>query len=223
MVAKSYQTLEQIGEPYISNGRMYVQVKTKKGTAKQVRWYSEAEYAKMYPNNVVPEQKRLKTPKEVLGFDKGYITIFKGNTYEDKEYFQLSKARYNVMWGWYFVSTEELPDDIPDDVEAIRLPWESVGNEDGFLKNESEIAEAVESLIYDEDISEYQGYIGERIELIVIVAFPHFMAMQHVYTVYLIVMVVATYVSEIWCARLAKKMYPYAFEGASISREEKHY
>ena len=59
------------------------------------------------------------------------------------------------------------------------------------------------------------------IELIVIVAFPHFMEMQYVYTVYLIVMVAATYVSELWCAHLAKKMYPYAFEGASISREEK--
>ena len=59
------------------------------------------------------------------------------------------------------------------------------------------------------------------IELIVIVAFPHFMEMQYVYTTYLIVMVVATYVSELWCAHIAKKMYPYAFESAEISREEK--
>ena len=59
------------------------------------------------------------------------------------------------------------------------------------------------------------------IELIVIAAFPHFMEMQYVYTVYLVVMVAATYVSELWCAHLAKKMYPYAFEGAAISREEK--
>ena len=59
------------------------------------------------------------------------------------------------------------------------------------------------------------------IELIVIVAFPHFMEMQYVYTIYLIVMVVATYVSELWCAHIAKKMYPYAFESAEISREEK--
>lgn len=59
------------------------------------------------------------------------------------------------------------------------------------------------------------------IELIVIVVFPHFMEMQYVYTTYLIVMVVATYVSELWCAHIAKKMYPYAFESAEISREEK--
>ena len=59
------------------------------------------------------------------------------------------------------------------------------------------------------------------IELIVIVAFPHFMEMQYVYTTYLIVMVVATYVSELWCAHIAKKMYPYAFVKAEIPKEEK--
>ena len=59
------------------------------------------------------------------------------------------------------------------------------------------------------------------IELIVIVAFPHFMEMQYVYTVYLIVMVASTYLSELWCAHLAKKMYPYAFVRSEIPKEEK--
>lgn len=168
MVAKSYQNLEIIGEPFSSKGRLYVQVKTKSGVLKTVRWYSEKEYMKMYPNDTTSdtgEFKRIKTQKETLGFEKGYITIFKGNTYEDKEYFQMSTARYSRLWGWYFISTDELPEDIPEDVTPITLPWEMVGNEDGTLKNEDEVAAAVESLIYDSDISEYQGKIGERLEL----------------------------------------------------------
>ena len=167
MVAKSYQSLEIIGKPFSSKGRLYVQVKTKSGVLKTVRWYSEKEYMKMYPNDTTSdtgEFKRIKTQKETLGFEKGYITIFKGNTYEDKEYFQMSTARYSRLWGWYFISTDELPEDIPEDVTPITLPWEMVGNSNEELKTESEVIAAVESLIYDPDISEYQGKVGERLE-----------------------------------------------------------
>lgn len=168
MVAKTYQNLEVVGDVYISNGKRYIQVRTKNGTLKQVRWYTEREYAKMYPNEVT-ETGNFKSQKEVLGFEKGYITIFKGNTFEDKEYFKMNSARYCRWWGWYFVSTEDLPDDIPEDVTPIRLDWEVVGNENGELKSENEIAVAVEALIYDEDTSEYQGEIGDRIDVIVTV------------------------------------------------------
>ena len=58
MVAKSYQTLEIVQEPFSENGRLYVKVKTKKGTIKKVRWYSEAEYARMYPD-AEPQEKRF--------------------------------------------------------------------------------------------------------------------------------------------------------------------
>lgn len=167
MVAKSYQNLEVVGDVYTSKGRQYVQVRTKNGALKPVRWYTEKEYAKMYPDDVKPNTTQLKTQKEILGFAKGYITIFKGNTYEDKDYFKYNSARYARPWGWYFISTEELPDDIPDDVEPVRLPWELVGNEDGTLKPENVVAAAVETLIYDEDESEWQGEIGDKLELIV--------------------------------------------------------
>ena len=170
MVAKSFQNLEQTCEPFVSKGRWYVRVRTNKGIEKTVRWYSDAEYARMYPNEPEAEEfKRIKPQKEVLGFTNGYITIFKGNTYEEKDYFKLSSARYSRLWGWYFISTEELPKDIPEDVEPITLPWEMVGNSDESLKNESEVIEAVESLIYDPGTSEFQGEIGERLELILTV------------------------------------------------------
>ena len=79
-VAKSYKELPICGEPYEKNKRMYVVVECKNGHRKEVRWYTEDEYAKMYPEEEVKPQ-RLRSVKEVLGFSKGYITIFKGDTY----------------------------------------------------------------------------------------------------------------------------------------------
>lgn len=173
MVAKTYQNLPTVGDVYTQNGRKYIQVRTTNGTLKKVRWYNEKEYARMYPDEVNTASKEndpyFKTQKEILGFNKGYITIFRGNTFEDKEYFKLSSARYTRLWGWYFVSDEPIPDDIPEDVEAITLPWELVGNEDGSLKTESVVIAAVESLIYEPDESEYQGEVGDKIEVIVTV------------------------------------------------------
>lgn len=169
MVAKSYQNLETVGDVYISKGRQYIQVRTKAGIVKAVRWYTDKEYAKMYPEDAHEQRIQLKTQKEVLGFDNGYITIFKGNTYEDREYFKSNSARYNKFWGWYFISTIELPADLPEDVEPIKLDWSLVGNEDGTLKSDREVTEAIESIIYDEDISEYQGSIGDKIEVFVTV------------------------------------------------------
>jgi len=169
MVAKSYQSLEVISDVYTSKGRQYVQVKTKNGTVKQVRWYSDKEYARMYPEDVREGTEQLKTQKEVLGFDKGYITIFKGNTYEDKDYFKMNAARYTRLWGWYFISTMDLPNDIPEDVIPVQLPWELVGNENGTLKSDGEVIAAVESLIYEPDTSEYQGKVGDKVDIIVTV------------------------------------------------------
>ena len=167
-VAKSYQNLEIVGDVFVSSGRQYVNVKMKSGALKTVRWYSDAEYRKMYPEAVAVDRSAdpyYKSQKEVLGFTKGYITIFKGDTYAEIDWFRASIARYARWWGWYIVSTEEVPADLPAGIEAIRLPWESVGQDSGELKPESLIKEAVEALIYDSSDSEYQGAMGERLDL----------------------------------------------------------
>ena len=168
MVAKSYQELEIVGDVFISSGRQYVNVKLKSGKLKTVRWYSDAEYRKMYHEAPVVDRSAdpyYKSQKEVLGFTKGYITIFKGDTYAEIDWFRASIARYTRWWGWYIVSTEEVPADLPEGIEPIQLPWELVGQEDGNLKPEHLVKEAVESIIYDESESEYVGSIGERLEL----------------------------------------------------------
>lgn len=167
-VAKSYQDLEIVGDVFVSSGRQYVNVKLKSGKLKTVRWYSDSEYRKMYPEAsavVRSADPFSKSQKEALGFTKGYITIFKGDTYAEVDWFRMSIARYARWWGWYIISTEEIPTDLPAGIEAIRLPWELVGQDSGELKPESLIKEAVEALIYDESESEYVGSIGERLEL----------------------------------------------------------
>lgn len=165
LVAKSYQNLPKIGEIFISNNKKYIKVQTKTGNIKTVRVYTDSEYFRMYP-----EERKVNKPagtqKEVFGFDKGYITIFKGDTYANLEWFQEKKeCRYTRFWGWYVISTEEVPADIPFGVVPIKLPWELAGKPDGSLKDEDSLRTAIDSLIYEESSSEFVGSIGERLEI----------------------------------------------------------
>lgn len=173
-VAKSFQEMEIVGEPFtLDKGRQYVNVRNPKtGKLRQVRWYTDAEYRKLYPaaggatDEVLKKDDPFYKPqKEVLGFTKGYITIFKGDTYAELDWFRASIARYARWWGWYIISTEEVPEDLPAGIEPVRLMWESVGNEDGKLKIESEVKKAVEALMFDPGTSEFVGGIGERLDL----------------------------------------------------------
>lgn len=163
MVAKSYQGWATYGEPFEENKKMYVVVVTPKGAHKKVRFYSEAEYAKMYPEEEV-KPKRIRSVKDVLGFSKGYITIFKGDTYPLLEWFQQSPCRFHNFWGWYLVSEEEEPQ-WPAGVTPVKLKWEDVAIvEEDCLKSEALVRQAVDALIYESNPSEFQGEVGDRID-----------------------------------------------------------
>lgn len=162
-VAKSYQDLEIVEDVYTVGNREYVKVKTKSGALKQVRWYSCREYEKMYPGEAVKDP-FYKSQKDLLGFKNGYITIFKGNTYECKDALKAAGARYTRWWGWAFSSENELPETLPEGIEPLKLNWDLVGNGEN-LKNESDVIAAVESVIYEPDDSEFIGSIGEKLEL----------------------------------------------------------
>ena len=150
-VAPSFQNLERLSEPFEENGKEYILVKTKNGTTRRVRWYEEP-------------MKKIRSLKEVLGFNKGYITIFKGDTYSLLEWFQESTARYHKFWGWYFVSDEDLPE-IPAGITPIQLKWEDVAFADeDQLRPESQIKEHIDSLMYDPSPSKWQGEVGDRID-----------------------------------------------------------
>lgn len=171
-VAKTYNTWEKVGEPYKNAGfKLYIKVKNPKtGAEKDVRYYSPAELHTMYPEYIVSNDKWFRSQKEVLGFGAGYITIFKGDTFPHLEYFQNSPCRFNKWFGWFLPSdTETQLENLPAELTPIILKWELVGDENGKLFSDDKVAEAVESLIYDESTSKFQGTIGERIEITVTV------------------------------------------------------
>lgn len=140
MVAKTYQTLKKASEPYEKNKKMYIDMETKKGAIKSVRWYTVEEYNKMYPEAQIKVSIDL---KHALGFDKGYITIFKG---KDEDWFSNSNCRFHRFWGWYIVSTEEIPDDKPKNIIPYHLDWEDVKETDDKLKDEALIKKKIMKL-----------------------------------------------------------------------------
>lgn len=171
MVAKSFQAMKIMTEPFQKNGKFYVKVLNEKtGTIRKVRFYSENEYFRMYPEErknaaTITVENNHNSIKHVLGFDNGFITIFKGNQMQYLEWFKNSIARYHRAWGWYVVSTDELPQDIPDEITPIRLNWDAISNEDGTLKTENAIISIIDNLIYDDSPSEFVGSNGDRLEI----------------------------------------------------------
>lgn len=166
VVAKSYQKMTLVDEPYAkSNGRLYQRVLNEStGKIKEVRWYDEDEYYKMYPEDR-PEEKRFANQKKLLGFDEGYITIFKGDIDKHEDWFNRSIARYCVHWGWYIVSTDHIPFDLPYGLTPIQLDWDKVGLSTGELKDAKSIEAYVNSLLYGSHPSTFQGNIGDRLDL----------------------------------------------------------
>lgn len=162
MVAKSYQSLPLIGEPYLKNGRQYIKVATKSGGTKEVRFYSEEEYYKMYPEET-PKTTKIRTLKEVLGFENGYITLFKGNYDDDAQFLQSSSARYNRLFGWFCASCDELPPDIPDEVILVQLVWEDIAVDEDTLLGEQAVKRIVDGLLFAPSTSKHVGAIGDRI------------------------------------------------------------
>lgn len=162
MVAKSYQKFEIVTDVYESNGRKYVKIRDDQGSIKQVRWYTDAEYRKMYKEAPAEEEfKRIRSKKDVLGFKEGYITIFKGDTYAVKDELSAAGARYTRFWGWGIPGGEPVPE--LEGIEPIRLDWDVVATGENDLRSESVIREAVDELLYEPSNSEFVGMIGERL------------------------------------------------------------
>lgn len=165
MVAKSYQKRTMVDEPYVGeNGKMYQKVLNENtGKIYEVRWYTEDEYYKMYPEDKPASQ--FGDQYKLLGFDEGYVTIFKGYTDEHEDWFNRSIARYCVYWGWYVVSTDMVPCDLPVGIEPVRLDWDKVGLKSGDLREGPEVEAIVNSLLYAEHPSTFQGSVGDRLEI----------------------------------------------------------
>lgn len=103
--------------------------------------------------------------KNMLGFQKGYITIFKGDQERYTDFFKESVCRYHGIFGWYLVSNDTL-DELPVGIEPVKLPYDKVFKDDDTLLPQKEIIYNVESLLYGENKSEYWGVVGSRYDLV---------------------------------------------------------
>ena len=186
LVAKSYQNLEQVTEPYKVNGKEYVKVRLNNGTIKQVRSYSESEYRKYNPEVKVIQ--KAKSQREVFGFgEAGFIWIFKGDTYAALDWFRWAPTRYAEFFGWYLPSDIEMPTPLPANIEPLKLMWEDVKdpeNEDKIMDHDL-IRNYVNSLVYEPGTSEWVGEIKDKITLpLTCTKVRHFMNMYGTSTFY---------------------------------------
>ena len=149
-VAKSYMNLPIQGEVYYKSNKPYVQVILKSGKPKEVRWYTQQEFNKMYPELAVAGGKSYGPQMKCLGFqnENDSITIFGGAVQKNEEWFmQCATTRFHRVWGWYVISGETYPTPLPDGVYTKQLPWTAVGQEDGYLKPDSEVLKAVRKIL----------------------------------------------------------------------------
>ena len=165
-VAKTYAHMEIQGEPFSENKRMYVNVLAPKGI-KKVRWYSEAEYARMYPNEVKDEPEF--NAYRAFGFnDSDYITLYKGRNVEEWAENDRSNIWNNLIFGYYTPGRLKLPR-LSDGVEAIQLKWKQIAAKGNSMKPVEEVQKIVQSLIGMISNSEYQGEEGTWIQKEVVV------------------------------------------------------
>lgn len=135
LVAKSYQNLPVVREPYSESGKLYCDVKMKSGSVKKVRVYSQKEYDKMYPASAGP---KWKPQKEMLGFgEEEYILVF-NNKPEFEKFYEEGPFRYHRVFGWYLPSGETVPI-LPEGCYPLVLRWDVVGGADGELFEEKKL------------------------------------------------------------------------------------
>ena len=167
-VAKTYAKMAIEGEPFKENGRMYVNVIATKGI-KKVRWYSDAEYRRMYPEVTTEDNTMNFNAYHAFGFDPtGYITIYKGRNVEEWAENDRHNIYYNLTFLYYTPGYLERPNLI-DGIEAIQLKWEDIAAEGSMMRPHEEVNKIVMSLIAEENASQYQGAIDEWLQKIVTV------------------------------------------------------
>ena len=164
-VAKTYEKMALVGEPFQENGKMYVNVQAPKGI-KKVRWYSDAEYRRMYPNAVTEHDIMDFDAHHAFGFDKtGFITIYKGQKVEDWAENDRTNIWFNLTFG-YFTPGNLVHQELIDGITPIKLTWEEVAAEGNKMKPHEEVQKYVNSLFTStgNSQSQYQGAENEWLQ-----------------------------------------------------------
>ena len=165
-VAKTYAKMQVSGDPFMENKRMYVNVITPKGL-KKVRWYSDAEYKRMYGEKVNEVHNIMDfNARHVFGFGPdGYITIYRGNQEKLQEFREdhQDSFRFNLTFSIYTPSHIRVCN-LPADITPIRLNWEEVMDHDDRMKPHDEVHKIVARKLGLTNNSAYQGEINEWLQ-----------------------------------------------------------
>ena len=149
MVAPSFQAYKVIvAEPFLKNGKLYITVEhpnTK--NQRDVRWYTDAEYAKQYGNKskeiAGAADIGFRGLKKARGFDQGPILLIRNWKTADESWLGHSKARYATDVGWYIVSQLKdafLAEDYPEHFKLIPLTWEEFSKDETHPKSAFDIS-----------------------------------------------------------------------------------
>ena len=132
--AKSYLNNKRLSDPYSRDGKQYIKIELKSGREKEVRFYTDQEFEKLYPG--VEFEKTKLNEKHIFGFDHGPITLFCGDFQEEAANRWLCENRdcwRNGIFGWFAPAGASLPPTMPTSLSTTLISWEEVGKEDGTL------------------------------------------------------------------------------------------
>ena len=148
---------------------MYVNIIAPKGI-KKVRWYTDVEYKRMYPQKGIEENVSCMDfdARHAFGFGElGYITLYRGDEVRLQECVEshYESFRRNCTFGYYTPSYLRICD-LPDGIDPVRLNWTEVMDHDTRMKSHEEVKKYVDSLlILDGDgTSQYQGNKDDWLE-----------------------------------------------------------
>lgn len=169
-VARTYEKYQIKGEPFKENGHYYVYVIAPKGE-KKVRWYSDAERARMdkAAGITVKEPDIMDfNARHTFGFGKlGYITLYKGKEEEIEIFVEQHQEwfRRNLTFGYYTPSFITI-NDYPSSITPIKLAWNDIMSHDDRMKPHEEVKKYVDSLLILDDArtSQYQGNENEWLQ-----------------------------------------------------------
>jgi hypothetical protein len=162
-VAKTYASMEIQGEPFTENKRTYVNVITPKGL-KKVRWYSNAEYKRMYPDVVVENDVMDFDARTAFGFGaEGYIFIYHGQNVEEWAENDRTNIWRNNTFDYYTPGRYELPS-LNSSIEARKLKWEDVAAEGNKMKPHEEVRKIIAAMWPENSNSEYQGQVNDWLQ-----------------------------------------------------------
>ena len=144
--APSFATYKRITEtPFTKNGKLYVTVEhpnTK--NHRDVRWYSDAEFAKAYPDHA-SEVSGFSGLKQSRGFARGPLLLIRNTKTADETWLDKSPARYATDIGWYIASTDSFPVDHPAHFKYLTLTWEEFAQDERHAKDPKELAKIIKA------------------------------------------------------------------------------